>query len=359
MAGGHLHLDEMSPWSDRLHHLEVIGIVDEAPGVKTFTFRSDRDCWFRYRPGQFVTLELPAEGGPLLRTYTLSSSPSRPFSIAVTVKVQAESVGTRWMFQHLRIGARIRAYGPTGHFTHVAHPGPRYLFVSAGSGITPMMSMLRWMADCAPDSDVAFVTIARRPEDIIFRRELELLDRQMPNLSLAMIVRDNPPGDTWSGHRGRLDAARLAMLVPDMATREVFCCGPDAFMALVGDIVRDAGLDMAHYHQESFGEAPANAPSEQVPPTRTDLGEAITITFEASGVTATCEPGQTVLETARQAGVRIPAACESGLCGTCKIMKRSGRVQMEHNGGILDDEIEEGYILACCSRPNENLHVDA
>lgn len=163
-AGRYLHLDEMSPWSDRLHHLEVIGIADEAPGVKTFTFRSDPDRWFRYRPGQFVTLELPADGGPLLHTYTLSSSPSRPFSIAVTVKAQADSVGTRWMFQHLRVGARIRAYGPAGQFTHVAHPAARYLFLSAGSGITPMMSMLRWMADCAPDSDVAFVTVARRPD---------------------------------------------------------------------------------------------------------------------------------------------------------------------------------------------------
>lgn len=358
-AGRYLHLDEMSPWSDRLHHLEVIGIADEAPGVKTFTFRSDPDRWFRYRPGQFVTLELPADGGPLLRTYTLSSSPSRPFAIAVTVKAQADSVGTRWMFQHLRVGARIRAYGPAGQFTHVAHPAARYLFLSAGSGITPMMSMLRWMADCAPDSDVAFVTVARRPEDLIFRRELELLDRQMPNLSLAMLVRDTPPGETWSGHRGRLDATRLAMLVPDLLAREVFCCGPDAFMALAGDIMRSAGLDMARYHQESFGEASAHAPSEQVVPAPCASGEAVSITFTASGITAPCQPGQTVLEVARQAGVRIPAACESGLCGTCKILKQHGSVEIAHNGGILDDEIEEGYILACCSHPLHDLHVDA
>jgi glycine betaine catabolism B len=88
-------------------------------------------------------------------------------------------------------------------------------------------------------------------------------------------------------------------------------------------------------------------------------GEAVSITFTASGVTAPCQPGQTVLEVARQAGVRIPAACESGLCGTCKILKQHGTVEITHNGGILDDEIEEGYILACCSRPNQDLHVDA
>jgi ferredoxin len=85
----------------------------------------------------------------------------------------------------------------------------------------------------------------------------------------------------------------------------------------------------------------------------------VSITFTASGVTAPCLPGQTVLEVARQAGVRIPAACEAGLCGTCKILKQHGSVVIEHDGGILDEEIEEGYILACCSRPDQELHVDA
>ena len=95
----HRHLDELIPWTDRLHALEVVSVVDEAPAVKTFTFRPDGDCWFRYKPGQFVTLELPVEGAePLFRTYTLSSTPSRPYSVAVTVKAQEGSIGTRWMF---------------------------------------------------------------------------------------------------------------------------------------------------------------------------------------------------------------------------------------------------------------------
>lgn len=111
------HLDEMTPWNDRLQVLEVIGIVDEAPEVKTFVFRSDAQTWFRYKPGQFVTLELPTADGPLMRTYTLSSSPSRPFSISVTVKAQAGSVGTRWMFDNLVQGSRIRARGPAGDFS--------------------------------------------------------------------------------------------------------------------------------------------------------------------------------------------------------------------------------------------------
>jgi ferredoxin-NADP reductase len=363
----HRHLDEMTPWNDRLHMLEVVGVVDEAPAVKTFIFRSPDGCWFRYKPGQFVTLELPVgDGEPLFRTYTLASSPSRPYCVAVTVKAQEGSVGTRWMFDHLRPGMRIKAYGPNGHFTHVDHPAGRYLFISAGSGITPMMAMLRWMADLAPQSDVAFVSCARSPRDIIFRHELELLDRQMPNLSLSVMVKGNSLGESWFGHRGQISHPMLAMLVPDLMEREVFCCGPEAFMALVQDFLRDAGFDMAHYHQESFGEAAADAPAEQVAIV-TEAGAeagaasdgAIPVVFANWGVTGSCQPGQTVLEAARAAGVRIPAACESGICGTCKTRKISGEVVMTHNGGILDEEVEEGYILACCSRPLGPLELDA
>lgn len=356
------HLDEMTPWNDRLQMLEVIGILDEAPQVKTFVFRAEERTWFRYKPGQFVTLELPAQSGPLMRSYTLSSSPSRPFSIAVTVKAQPGSIGTRWMFDNLTVGARVKAYGPAGDFSHHTHPAARYLFVSAGSGITPSMSMLRWLSDCAPGADVAFVNCARRPCDIIFRRELELLAGRMPGLSLSFLVEETPGGESWSGHRGRIDAARLALMSPDFLQREVFCCGPEPFMQGVRDILGRACFDMAHYHEESFGRLaalPVQTPPSDMPPADGVRQEAVPIRFAISGVDAVAPCGQSVLQTARAAGVRIAAACESGLCGTCKVMKTAGEVEMSHSGGILDDEIAEGYILACCSRPLSALDIEA
>lgn len=357
----HRTLDEMTSWNDRLHGLEVIGVTDEAPNVKTFTFRSEPASWFRYKPGQFVTLELPIAEGPLLRTYTLSSSPSRPLSVAVTVKAQATSVGTRWMFDNLRPGSRIKAHGPTGHFTHFGHAASHYLFISAGSGITPMMSMLRWFADCAPNADIAFVTCARRAEDIIFRNELELLGRQMPGLTLRILVRQPSAQDSESGHTGRIDRHSLPLLVPDLQGREVFCCGPDAFMREMQDLLQASGFDMAHYHQESFGAAPdAKAPVGAAPAAETgEPGDVLPVGFSLSGVQGACLPGQTILQAARSAGVRIPAACESGICGTCKTRKLSGEVRMTHEGGIMDEEVEEGYILACCSIPLGQVEVEA
>jgi len=360
LPGPHLyrHLDEMAPWNDRLQVLEVVGITEEAPEVKTFIFRSDAQTWFRYKPGQFITLELPMEGGPLLRTYTLSSSPSRPFAVSVTVKAQAVSIGTRWMIEKLKLGDRLKAYGPAGDFSHHDHPAAKYLFISAGSGVTPMMSMLRWLNDCAPWTDVSFVNCARRPEEIIFRKELDLLGRQMPGLSLGFMIEERSSRENWFGHIGRIDAIRLPLLAPDFRDREIFCCGPEPFMGAVRDLLSSAGFDMARYHQESFS---APVKPDVAPEAAAGEGgeKALPVRFALSEIDGRCLPQQTVLQTARACGVRIPAACEFGLCGTCKIRKLSGDVAMNHNGGILEDEIAEGFILACCSRPLTPLEVEA
>ncbi|WP_333704077.1 hybrid-cluster NAD(P)-dependent oxidoreductase [Agrobacterium tumefaciens] len=358
MAVTYKHIDEMKPWSDKLHLLECISVTPETPDVMTFLFRSEDQNWFRYLPGQFVTLELPVGKEPLYRTYTLSSSPSRPYALSVTVKAQATSIGTRWMFDNLKPGMKIRALGPLGDFSYVRHPGDKYLFISAGSGVTPMMSMVRDMSDRAPQSDIAFINCSRSPSDIVFRHELEYLARFMPKLSLGFIVENCGRTDLWSGLKGMVDKAKIALLSPDFMDRTVFCCGPEPFMAAIRSMLDASGFDMSRYHQESFSPAAPVAVGESIH-TMAD-GEALSMVgFTLSGKEVPCQPGQTVLMTARAAGVRIGAACESGICGTCRVLKLSGEVEMNHNGGILDDEIDEGYILACCSRPLTDVKVEA
>ncbi|WP_323689985.1 hybrid-cluster NAD(P)-dependent oxidoreductase [Rhizobium sp. AN64] len=358
MAVTYKHIDEMKPWSDKLHLLECISVTPETPDVMTFLFRSEDQNWFRYLPGQFVTLELPVGKEPLYRTYTLSSSPSRPYALSVTVKAQATSIGTRWMFDNLKPGMKIRALGPLGDFSYVRHPGDKYLFISAGSGVTPMMSMVRDMSDRAPQSDIAFINCSRSPSDIVFRHELEYLARFMPKLSLGFIVENCGRTDLWSGLKGMVDKAKIALLSPDFMDRTVFCCGPEPFMAAIRSMLDASGFDMSRYHQESFSPAAPVAVGESIH-TVAD-GEALSMVgFTLSGKEVPCQPGQTVLMTARAAGVRIGAACGSGICGTCRVLKLSGEVEMNHNGGILDDEIDEGYILACCSRPLTDVKVEA
>ena len=141
-------------WSDT-EPLECVATLPEAPNVMTFCFQAPSGALFGHDPGQFITLELPVPGGAVWRTYTISSSPSRPTSLTITVKAQPGSVGTRWMFDHLRPGMRLKAVGPAGRFSTVHNPAGKYLFISAGSGITPMMAMTTAIYDRCRNGRVA------------------------------------------------------------------------------------------------------------------------------------------------------------------------------------------------------------
>jgi ferredoxin-NADP reductase len=342
-----------APWNDG-ELLECAMVIPESDGCATFAFRSPSGAWFDYQPGQFLTLELPVSGGPLLRTYTISSSPSRPLSISVTVKAQTGSLGTRWMLDHLKTGMRLKAHGPAGVFCFHRHPARKYLFISAGSGITPMMSMATWAWDSGEMPDIAFVHAARRPSDIIFRQRLEGFAARVPGLQLRFTVEEVEPFSVWPGFRGRLNQIMLGLMAPDYLEREVFCCGPGPFMAGVRDMLQSLGYDMAHYHEESFAAPhPEEVPVELSPP-----AAAAQITFAGSNKIVETDGTETVLSVAKRAGLNIPSSCNFGLCGTCKVQKVSGEVAMVHNGGISEDEIAAGIVLACCSRPQGDVVMD-
>lgn len=346
------------PWTDA-ELLECAMVVPDVADTATFTFRAPSGAWFDYQPGQFLTLDLPVPGGNVQRTYTISSSPSRPLSVSITVKAQAGSIGTRWMLDHLKPGMRLKAFGPNGIFSFHKHPAKKYLFISAGSGITPMMSMTTWAWDSGEMPDITFVHAARRPSDIIFRERLEQFANRVPGLQLRFTVEEPDPFRAWPGYQGRLSQIMLGLMAPDYLEREVFCCGPEPFMQGVREMLASLGYDMARYHQESFG-APVRTEADA--PVIADVapaeGAVAEIIFAQSGLTATCAETDTVLAVAKRSGLNIPSGCTFGLCGTCKVKKTEGEVHMVHNGGISDDDVAEGWILACCSHPLGRVAVE-
>jgi len=347
------------PWNDSVP-LECAMVVPENADTATFTFRAPSGAWFDYQPGQFLTLDLPVPSGNVQRTYTISSSPSRPLSISITAKAQSSSIGTRWMLDHLKPGMKIKAYGPSGIFSFHRHPARKYLFISAGSGITPMMSMTTWAWDSGEMPDIVFVHAARRPSEIIFRERLEQLANRVPGLQLRFTVEEPDLFRVWHGYRGRLSQIMLGLMASDYLEREVFCCGPEPFMQGVREMLISLGYDMARYHQESFG-APVRTEAEAPPidDVTPEEGAGAEITFTTSGITTACAETDTVLAVAKRAGLNIPSGCTFGLCGTCKTRKVSGEVHMVHNGGISDEDIAEGFILACCSKPLGQVAIEA
>ncbi|MGF1525943.1 MAG: 2Fe-2S iron-sulfur cluster-binding protein [Candidatus Competibacterales bacterium] len=362
MARNHKALDQLQPWRDSAQELECVMVVPEAPNTKTFAFRAPDDSWFRYQPGQFLTVELPTPEGSLHRTYTISSSPSRPLSLTLTVKAQEGSVGSRWMLDNLKVGDRLKAKGPGGLFSITNYPNDKYLFLSAGSGITPMMSMMRWLYDYGTAPDVTLINCARSPAELIFRNDLERMAARLPSIRLAWIVEEPDPFDVWTGFLGRFNQLILELTCPDYATREIFCCGPAPFMEGVRDVLNVAGFDFDHYHEESF-QQPIRR-SEDIPEWDEVVGDvpdeeaSARVVFTQSNKTVVCHQTDTLLDVAKRAGLFVPSSCQFGVCGTCKLKKRAGEVHMVHNGGIDDEEIEEGYVLACCSNPIGRVELE-
>lgn len=246
-------------WNGRDLIVKCVRIFDETPDVKTFSFVCDPPILFDYQPGQFITLDLEIDGKSVSRSYSISSSPSRPHTLEITVKrlpaVAPEfspGLVSNWLHDNLIIGQEIQIAGPHGDFSILAQPSDKVLFLSAGSGITPMMSMSRWIFDRGTDRDVIFFHNARVPEDIIFRDELKQISNRQPNFYLAVsLTAEAKSGD---GLHGRLDAAMLHSICPDFAERTIFSCGPSGFMAVTEKILTNLNFSMDKYHQESFGE---------------------------------------------------------------------------------------------------------
>lgn len=349
---------EDTPWWTDEELLQCVMVIPEAPNVRTFAFRAPSGGSFRYRPGQFLTFELPLPDGPIYRTYSISSSPSQSLSISITVKAQANSKGSRWMIDNLRPGATLKVTGPAGVFTLPHQPDGKYLFIAAGSGVTPLMSMLSFLFDRGEEPDVAFIVCARRPSELIFRSRLEHMASRIPGIKLHFVVNKEDQYTVWTGYRGRLNQLMLGLMAPDYLEREVFCCGPETFMQSVRDMLHALGYDMENYFQESFC-----APTLQE--TQIDLDDVVPqddvsaeVVFAASRVTAQCTQTDTVLAVAKATGLNIPSGCTFGICGTCKVKKLAGEVHMVHNGGISEEDIESGYILACCSNPLGQVEIE-
>jgi len=351
--------NEAKPWNSHRELLECTMVLQDSANVKTFCFQTADASLFRYLPGQFITLELEIDGEKVFRTYTLSSSPSRPLCLTITVKAQPGGRVSNWLHQNLKVGDFVKAHGPSGIFTFHNHVADKYLFLSGGVGITPVLSMTRWLFDFGTHTDVTFIHSAQTPSDILFRHELEMINARLPEFKVAFVCERADPYGAWTGYSGRLNQLMLELICPDYQEREVFCCGPEPYMRAVRDILRTSGFDMARYHEESF-DVPVHDETETIErhDTVVDAQASAQVDFTVSGKKVSCRESDTLLSAAREAGLHIPSACMFGVCGTCKVKKTAGEVHMVHAGGISDEEIAEGYVLACCSNPLGEVAIE-
>lgn len=328
-------------------------IVRRTDQIATFEFASTDRRALPHEPGQYVTISIDISGERVSRCYTVSSPSTRPYSLQLTIKREPDGVMSRWLHDNLRVGDQAELSGPAGEFSTAFHPAERLLLLAGGVGITPMISILESIHDLAQPVDVVLVHNSRAPEFVAFAAELARINQENPHVKVIQAVSHDPDG-TWLGPVGRLDLGMLEEHVPDLLEREVFICGPDAYMVTAEALLLELGVPAEQIHQESF--VLAGAEEVVVDPTAEGLH---TVTFAKSGKTATIADGLTVLDAAKEVGIRIMTSCQNGVCGTCKTGKISGDVDIAHNGGIRQREIDGGKILACCSRPRGPVVIDA
>ena len=362
------HIDE--PWTcvairQETHDVVSVDLRPQPAASSAYPVHRGEPARLRFLPGQHLTVTMELDGAELSRCYSISSSASRPDTVSLTVKRVTDGPVSQWLHDRLRVGDTLRVNGPHGSFSIDDHPADRYLFLSAGSGITPLMSMTRTLRDRSGFCDVVFVHSARTPADIIFRDELQAIAARGAGIRVAVLCEADSSWESWTGIRGRLTGDVLGSLVPDVLDREIFTCGPAPYMASVSRLLDGLGVDPSHSHMESF----VLEPGRSAPPTASPCGDGpqtsigtdivYAVDFVRSGRVVPCPPTTTLLEAASQAGLSLPSSCGEGVCGTCKTAKISGTVDMNHAGGIRPREIAQDKILLCCSTPRSDVSLDA
>lgn len=394
-------------WQAEDVEVECIHIDLESLDTKTFWFATpDRRPYFSYfQPGQFGLIEVEIDGMLHSRAYSISSSPARPYNLTFTIKKKPGGIVSTYFFDRFQVGDRlVLKGGPMGTFTCMSESGElvnsKLLLIGAGSGMTPLISMTRWLYDSVTPCEVVLMQSARTPIDLLFHTELgEVIARKRPEhyRYLATITGDLL-GFGWSGVRGRINSDLIRSQVPDLMERDVFVCGPNSFMQAIEAALQDLGFSMAQLHQESFGSdstpteatnsphektailtnKPATTVNQTMQPAQLQQtaqidshvmsnGSTLSIPvstatkakvmFMDSGESIDASGNRTILELAEQAGVNIPAVCRAGTCKACKSKVR-GQVEYTANCTLSDSEKNEGWVLTCIAKPFGTIEVE-
>ena len=366
--------------------LRVARIFEETHNVKTFRLMSSDGGLlpFTYLPGQFASVAVVPHGKKVTRSYTIASSPTERDYMELTVKREEFGLVSGHLNDHVREGDLLEIAAPSGRFTFDGKQADCIAFIAGGVGITPMMSAIRFLIARSWPGDIFLLYACHTPQDLIFRDELEYLQRRNPNFHLFLGV-SSTEGADWTGLTGRLTKEIITQSVPDITSRHIHLCGPVTFMDAIKQMLADLGVPKEQVDTETFaappkegtpepetaapdaaksGDTPAAASTADgavstVAPFVAGAPAALQVTFSKSGKSAPMPPDKSVLEASEDIGVNIPFECRVGTCGVCKSKLVSGTVTMEVEDALEPGEKERGLILACQAKATSELVVEA
>jgi ferredoxin-NADP reductase len=321
----------------------VVEVRDETHDVKTFVLRPN--ARFKdFQAGCFVNVKLRIAGKPMQRSYSISSAPSRDGLFSITVKRVAGGVVSNWLADHVQPGFVLSLSAPSGQFVLPQERPSELLMLSAGSGITPVMSMLRQLVT-EDERPITFVHFARSPRDIIFREELERIASYSSHVRVVFCVEE--ADSTWQGAVGRFTAELLAEVAPKFRELDTFMCGPSGFMKAVVKTLEESGAELARLRYERFG--------VDFDPSAF-IGHGQLVRFAKSGGESMSTTPRTILDEAERLGIAVEWGCRAGNCGTCRCKKVSGVVTDVTTGA--ESGAGEEFIFPCVSIPRGAVEVE-
>ena len=295
---------------------------------------------FRYQAGQFLTLRVTVDGQELRRCYSMSSAPVED-DLQITVKRDAGGLVSNWLNDTVAEGAELDAAPPVGRFVlrDNTETTDELVAFAGGSGITPIISLVRTvLANSGRRIRLFYANRAR--DSVIFARALaELAEAHADRLVVVHHFDDDS---------GVVTPAVIEKFIADSGDADYYICGPAPFMDTVEDSVVTSGVPSSRVHLERFKVAPVPVETTEDSGTHTDE---VIIELDRKTTVATYRAGNTLLQTARMAGLRAPSSCETGSCGTCMAKVVEGTAKMLNNDALEEDEVAEGWVLTCQTLP--------
>jgi ferredoxin-NADP reductase/DMSO/TMAO reductase YedYZ heme-binding membrane subunit len=351
-----------------LYHGELVvqEITQETANVKTFRFHHPEksEVPFLHKPGQYMTLQLEIDGQRVRRSYTIASSPMERRYVELTIKRHDLGLVSRYMHDRVMPGSKIRVIAPAGKFWFDGGGAGEVVLIAGGVGITPPMTMLRYLIDIQWKGTIYFLNAVRSSHDVIFADELESLARDHSQVKIHYFYSERESAASQAGggilnsavkrHFGRIDADTIKGIVPRITELPVYLCGPEPMMQAVRDGLMRLGVSAENIHTEEFSSPAVSATTEKVgsdtSPSEFEAIDEVEALFSKSNVTLFTEAEKTVLEIAEENDVAISWECRAGICGQCKVRCLSGKVKMESRDALSVKEEKEGWILACQAR---------